>query len=63
MGLDGGLDVMLEVPVFRIGDVADAEELFDFFPALVGDGDGAGLFVDDVIAGPGFGLEGLDEFA
>ena len=48
VGLDGGLDVVLEIPVFGVGDVADAEELFDFFPALVGDGDGAGLFVDDV---------------
>ncbi len=63
VGLDGGLDVVLEVPVFGVGDVADAEELFDFFPALVGDGDGAGLFVDDEVAGSGLVLEGLDEFA
>ncbi len=63
VGLDGGLDVVLEVPVFGVGDVADAEELFDFFPALVGDGDGAGLFVDDEVSGPGLVLEGLDEFA
>ena len=38
------LDVVLEVPVFGVGDVADAEEAFDFFPAFVGDGDGRGLF-------------------
>ncbi len=63
MGLDGGLDVVLEVPVFGVGDVADAEEFFDLLPALVGDGDGAGLFVDDVVAGPGFVLESFDEFA
>ena len=63
MGLDGDFDVVLEVPVFRVGDVADAEQLFDLLPALVGDGDGAGLLVDDVVAGPGFGLEGFDEFA
>ena len=54
--LDGDLDVVLHVPVFGVGDVADAEELFDLLPALVGDGDGAGLLVDDVVAGPGLGL-------
>ncbi len=63
MRLDGGLDVVLEVPVFGVGDVADAEEAFDLLPALVGDGDGAGFLVYDVIAGPGFGLEAFDEFA
>ena len=63
MGLDGDLDVVLHVPVFGVGDVADAEQLFDLFPALVGHGDGAGLLVDDVVAGPGLGLEGFDELA
>ena len=63
VGLDGGFDVVLEVPVFGVGDVADAEEFFDLFPALVGDGDGAGFFVYDVVAGPGFGLEGFDQLA
>ena len=63
VGLDGDLDVVLHVPVFGVGDVADAEQLFDLLPAFVGDGDGAGLFVDDVVAGPGLGLEGLDELA
>ncbi len=51
MGLDGGFDVVLEVPVFSVGDVADAEQLFDGLPALIGDADGAMFFVDDVIAG------------
>ncbi len=63
VGLDGDFDVVLEVPVFGVGDVADAEEAFDLFPALVGDGDGAGLFVDDEVAGPGLGFEGFDELA
>jgi len=63
VGLDGDFDVVLHVPVFRVGDVADAEELFDLLPAIVGDGDGAGFFVDDVVAGPDLGFEGLDEFA
>ena len=49
--LDGDLDVVLQIPVLRIGDVADAEQLLDLFPALVGDGDGAVLLVDDVVAG------------
>ena len=48
---DGGFDVVLQVPVFRIGDVADAEQLFDFFPAFIGDGDVAVLLVDHEVAG------------
>ena len=63
VGLDGDFDVVLHVPVFGVGDVADAEKLFDLLEAFVGDGDGAGFFVDYVIAGPGFGFEGLDELA
>ena len=63
VGLDGDLDVVFEVPVFGVGDVADAEQLFDLLPALVRDGDGARLFVDDVVAGPGFFFERLDQFA
>ena len=51
VGLDGDLDVVLEVPVFGVGDVADAEQAFDLFPAFVGDGDGRVLFVDDVVSG------------
>ena len=63
VSLDGDFDVVLHVPVFGVGDVADAEELLDFFEAFVGDGDGAGFFIDDVVAGPGLGLEGFDELA
>ena len=63
VGLDGDFDVVLHVPVFRVGDVADAEELFYLLEAFVGDGDGAGFFVDDVVTGPGLGFEGLDELA
>ncbi len=58
--LDGDLDVVLHVPVLGVGDVADAEQLFDLLPALIGDGDGAGFLVDDVVAGPGLGLERFD---
>ncbi len=55
--------MVLEVPVFGVGDVADAEKAFDLLPALVGDGDGAGFLVYDVVAGPGLVIKGLDEFA
>ena len=61
--LDGDFDVVLEVPVFRVGDVADAEEALDLFPAFVGDGDGACFLVDDEVAGVGLGLDGLGELA
>ena len=56
--LDGGLDVVLQVPVFRIGDVADAQQALDLFPALVGDGDGAVLLVDDEVAGEDLAVAG-----
>ena len=56
--LDGSLNVMLQVPVLRVGDVADAEELFDFFPAFVGDRDGLVLFVNHVVAGKFLGSPG-----
>ena len=49
--LDRGLDVMFEWPVLGIGDVADAQQLLDFFPTLVGDGNVAVLLVDDEITG------------
>ncbi len=51
MRLDRRFDVMLQRPVFRIGDVADAEQFFDFLPAFVGDGDVAVLLVDRKVAG------------
>ena len=63
VGLGGDFDVVLPVPVFGVGDVADAKELFDLFPAFIGDGDGAGLFVDDEVAGPGLGFERFDQLA
>ncbi len=51
VGLDAGFDVVLEIPVFGVGDVVDAEQLFDGDPAVVGDADGAVFLVDDVVAG------------
>ncbi len=47
------LDVMLKVPVFRVSNVADPQKLLDFFPALVGDGSVAMLFVHHIVAGHG----------
>ena len=49
--LDRRLDVMLERPVLRIGDIADAEQLLNLRPAFVGDRDVAMLFVDHKVAG------------
>ena len=51
---DRGVDVVLQVPVLRVGNVADAQQLLDFFPALVGDRDAAVLFVDHEVAGEVF---------
>ena len=51
MGLDGRLNVVLQVPVFGIGDVIDAQLFFDRDPTLVRNTDGAMLFVDHVVAG------------
>src|SRR5262249_10624726 len=48
--LDGGFDVMFEHPVLWIGDVADAEQTFDFLPAFIGDGDVAMLLINRVVA-------------
>ena len=45
------LDVVLQVPVLRIGDIADAQQPLDLFPSRVGNGDGAMLFVDHEVAG------------
>ena len=49
--LDRRFDVMLQVPVLRIGDVADAEQFLDLLPAFVGDGDVLVLLVDHEVAG------------
>src|SRR6266436_10366953 len=51
MRFDGGFDVMLERPVLRVGNVADAQQLLDLFPTFFGDGDVAVLLVDHEIAG------------
>src|SRR5260370_19333266 len=56
MGLDSGFDVMLERPILRVGNVTDAQQLFDLFPTFVGDGDVAVLLVDNEIAGELRGL-------
>src|SRR5207248_4525160 len=53
VGLDGGLHVMLEVPVLRVGDIADAQKALDLFPAFIGDQDILVLFIDRVLAGVG----------
>ena len=58
MCFDRGLDVVLEIPVFRVGDVADAEHLLDFLPALVGDGYGFVLLIYREVAGVLLGLAG-----
>ncbi len=63
MGLDGDFDMVFEVPILWVGDVADAEQAFYFLPAFIGDGGGAGFLVDDEVAGPDLGLDGFDEFA
>ncbi len=63
MGLDGRLDVVLEVPVFGVGDVADAEQLLDRLPTAVGDADGALLLIDDVVTGEGFDFALFDLLA
>ena len=56
--LDRCLDVVVQVPVLRIVDVADAQQLLDFVPAFLGDRDAPVLLVDDVVAGEFFGLAG-----
>ncbi len=42
---------MFQRPIFRVGNVADAQQLLDFFPAHVGDRAVAVLFVDHEVAG------------
>ena len=48
--LDAGFHVVLQFPVFGVGNVADAQQLFDRLPAVVGHADRALLLVDDVVA-------------
>ena len=54
--LDRGLDVMLQRPVFRVGDVSNPEQPFDLLPTLVGDRDVAVLLVDHEVAGKDLSL-------
>ena len=58
MGFHGGFDVVLEVPIFGIGDITDAEEALDFFPPFVRNRDVAMLFVNHEIAGEYLRLAG-----
>ena len=51
VGLNRHLHVVLQVPVFRVGDVVDAQQLLDFFPSLLGDRRIAVLLVDHEVAG------------
>jgi hypothetical protein len=60
MRFDGRLDVMLERPVFRVGDIADSQKLFDFVPAFIGNGNVAMLLIDHKIAGKLRGLTGCN---
>src|SRR5208283_750921 len=43
-------------PVFRVGDVADAQQLLNFLPAFVGNRDTAMFFVHDKVAREDLGL-------
>ena len=58
MRLHRGLDVVLEIPILRIGNVPDAEEALDFFPSFVRNRDVAMLFVNHEIAGEYLRLAG-----
>ena len=58
VSFDRGIDVVLQVPIFGIGNISDAEKLLDFFPAGVGDRDAPVLLIDDEIAGEFFGFAG-----
>ncbi len=55
---DGSFHVVLQVPVLGVGNVADAEQLFDLLPAFVGDRDVLVLFVDHEVAGVDLGFAG-----
>ena len=49
--LNRRLNVVLEVPIFGISNVADSQKLFNLFPAFIGDDRVAMLLVHDVITG------------
>ncbi len=44
-----GLYVVLERPVFRVSNVANAQELLHLQPAIIGDRNVAMLFVDNKV--------------
>ena len=52
--LDRDFNVVLQVPVFYVGDIPDSEQPFNLLPALIGYGDRLVLFVDNIIAGENF---------
>ena len=56
VGLDRRVDVVLQRPVFRVGNISDPEQPLDLFPTLVADRDIAMLLVDHVIAGKNLSL-------
>ena len=49
-GLHGLVDVVRERGVLGVCEVLDVEELLGLLDALLGEGDGAVLFIDDVVA-------------
>src|SRR5579864_4542027 len=49
--LHSRLDVMLQVPVLRVGNVANAQQLLDLLPAFVGDGNVLVLLIHHKVAG------------
>ena len=63
MGFDGNLYVMLQVPVLGVGNVANAQQLLDLLPPLIGHADGLVLFIDHVVAGEELLFATLDLFA
>src|ERR1700733_8463776 len=63
MGFDGDLYVVFQIPVLRVGDIANAQQLLDLLPPLVGHADGLVLLIDDVIAGENFFFAALDLFS
>ena len=50
MRLDRGFNIVLEFPVFSIGDVIDTQQLFNRDPAIVRHADGALLLIHNVVA-------------
>ncbi len=54
--LDRGLHVVLEIPVLGIRNIANAEQLLNFFPAFIANGDRLMFFVQHVVAGKLLGL-------